>query len=216
MSEDGGMTELVEWLRACLDEDERVARAAMPGPWTTPGDDTVGEWMIYGAEWAVASAHVSEYHGDFPKLRGGPTGDDANRNAEHIARHNPARVLAEVDAKRRLLDLFTPAPREPETDRQLHERSAHPAYEYATTEGQRKAWDFSNVPPEGEGWERNVDAGRDGWDRFDYTEESYWRRLLPDGPRPEWIPIGLRLLALPYADREGFRREWRPADPDAA
>lgn len=60
---------------------------------------------------------------------------------------------------------------------------AHPDYEYETTEGQRKCWERADEPPEGDGWERNVDAGRDGWERFDYTEESYWRRLR-DRPEP--------------------------------
>jgi hypothetical protein len=61
----------------------------------------------------------------------------------HIARHDPARVLAEVVAKRRILDLFTP-------------------------------------------------------------------------PVSEWGSETLRLyglaqlLALPYADRPGYREEWRP------
>lgn len=59
---------------------------------------------------------------------------------------------------------------------ELHRMRRHPGYEYDTTEGQRKNWDDADEPPEGEGWERNVDAGRNGWDRFDYTEESYWRR----------------------------------------
>lgn len=69
----------------------------------------------------------------------------------------------------------------------LHARRAHPDYEYATTEGPRKAWDDIDRPPYGDNgepdhtWERNVDAGRPGagWDRFDYTEESYWRRRKP-------------------------------------
>jgi hypothetical protein len=66
-------------------------------------------------------------------------------------------------------------------DKELHARRAHPAYEYATTEGQRKAFDAIDVPPDGDGWERNVDAGRpgEGWERFDYHEESYWRRIKP-------------------------------------
>jgi hypothetical protein len=59
---------------------------------------------------------------------------------------------------------------------ELHKMARHPDYEYATTEGQRKSWNDSDTPPLGEGWERNVDMGRKGWDRFDYTEESYWRR----------------------------------------
>ena len=59
---------------------------------------------------------------------------------------------------------------------QLHARRAHPGFEYATTEGPRKQWDDTERAPEGDGWERNTDAGRDGWERLDYTEESYWRR----------------------------------------
>ena len=66
----------------------------------------------------------------------------------------------------------------------LHAEHRHPSYEYRTTEGPRKQWDDIDRPPVGEdgepdpSWERNVDAGRagQGWDRFDYTEESYWRR----------------------------------------
>ena len=68
-----------------------------------------------------------------------------------------------------------------ETDAELHDRFAHPGWEYATTQGQRKAWERCDEPPEGDGWERNVDAGRDGWERFDYHEESYWRRKRGNG-----------------------------------
>ncbi|HEY5986431.1 MAG TPA: hypothetical protein VIV12_08655, partial [Streptosporangiaceae bacterium] len=66
------------------------------------------------------------------------------------------------------------------------------------TQGQRKAWDYGDVPPDGDGWERNTDAGRpgQGWDRFDYTEESYWRRRLPDDQirKPAVHPV-IRLMA---------------------
>jgi hypothetical protein len=73
------------------------------------------------------------------------------------------------------------------TDAQLHAQSDHPEWEYETTQGQRKAWDYSNEPPEGDGWERNVDAGHpgEGWERFDYHEESYWRRLRRTPPAQE-------------------------------
>lgn len=54
-----------------------------------------------------------------------------------------------------------------------------PGWEYATTEGQRKNWDDVDTPPSGDGWERNTELGRNGWERFDYTEESYWRRPKP-------------------------------------
>lgn len=71
----------------------------------------------------------------------------------------------------------------------LHARFRHPDYEYRTTEGPRKQWDHADTPPVDDagnpepGWERNVDAGHLGWERFDYTEESYWRRRKPQPGR---------------------------------
>jgi hypothetical protein len=61
-------------------------------------------------------------------------------------------------------------------DNELHADRSHPDWEYATTEGQRKAFYHADVPPPGDGWVRNTYAGRDGWERFEYTEESYWMR----------------------------------------
>lgn len=99
----------------------------------------------------------------------------------------------------------------------LHARCAHPAYEYATTEGQRKQWDDADMPPLDEdgkpepGWERNTDAGIQGWERFDYTEESYWRRLRPGGPRPVHISRALKILAQPFAGHPDHKgEEWAP------
>lgn len=70
----------------------------------------------------------------------------------------------------------------------LHKRLAHPDYEYTTTDGQRKTlWD--DVPKVREGeipWERNVDY-HDGFERFEYHEESYWRRL--KAVEPDECPI---------------------------
>lgn len=63
-----------------------------------------------------------------------------------------------------------------------------PRYEYATTTGPRKAWYFADEPPEGDGWELDYSRGRSGeaWDRFDYHEERYWRRLVtPPAATPE-------------------------------
>ena len=63
----------------------------------------------------------------------------------------------------------------------LHSRQMHPDYEYETTTGPRKAWDNCDVPPEGEGWERNTHRS-DGFERFDYHEESYWMRKKGSAP----------------------------------
>jgi hypothetical protein len=100
----------------------------------------------------------------------------------------------------------------------LHARRAHPAYEYATTSGPRKQWDDADVPPLDDngdpqpGWEPNTHAGcEDGWERFDYTEESFWRRLRTDGPRPAHIPRALRILARPFAGHVDHQGEkWAP------
>lgn len=91
----GGMDDLVQFLRARLDEDEQTAAAASDGPWTP--------WrrkaLLHGLgqlEHAVT-------------LPGEGVGSRASiataswMDAEHIARHDPARVLAEVDAKRRII-----------------------------------------------------------------------------------------------------------------
>lgn len=67
----------------------------------------------------------------------------------------------------------------------LHEMRRHPDFEYETTSGQRKAWDDADTPPEGGGWERNrTTKCPEGWERFDYHEESYWRRKRGWGPKP--------------------------------
>jgi len=123
----------------------------------------------------------------------------------------PSAVLAECAAKRAILSGSHWEPRPRPTDTELHFRSSHPAYEYRTTEGQRKAWDDADEPPEGEGWERNTAAGRDGWERFDFHEESYWRRLKPEAERKEWkqwIPNELRAIAAVYADHPDYREDW--------
>jgi hypothetical protein len=168
---------LVAWLHEQIEEDERVARDASPSPWKDPYEDESDSLWL--------------------------TREDAN----HIYRHDPARVLAEVEAKRAIIAECTPEPRPAETDAQLHARFAHPAYEYETTEGPRKAWNHADVPPDGEGWERNTDAGcpGEGWERFDYTEESYWRRRLPDDQvRKPFVHPNLLAVAKVYRDRPGY------------
>jgi hypothetical protein len=87
---------LVQFLHDRLDEDEQAAAAASAGPWTPwrrkallrglgqlehavtlPGEGVGSRASIVTASWL---------------------------DAEHIARHDPARVLTEVDAKRAIVD----------------------------------------------------------------------------------------------------------------
>jgi hypothetical protein len=86
--------DLVQWLGAQLDEDERIARAATLGPWVQSGIGDYGWTVDFGRPGAgVETANTEQGLAD----------------ADFIAAHNPARVLREIDAKRRMLDRFTQA-----------------------------------------------------------------------------------------------------------
>jgi Family of unknown function (DUF6221) len=86
---------LVEFLEARLAEDAEAATDATPGPWAAVdpnkvwGDDMDHQLVGCGKNLATLR---SEYRGYF--------------NGLHIARWDPARVLAEVDAKRAMVDLL--------------------------------------------------------------------------------------------------------------
>lgn len=89
-----GMDDPATWLRAQLDEDERVALAARKGAsgwdgdgvWTTDDRDSAGQCRIEGDVITIYD-------------EGGHT----EAHAKHIALWDPARVLADIDAKRRIL-----------------------------------------------------------------------------------------------------------------
>ena len=83
---------LVEFLKARLDEDEQMARratAVSPAP-----------WRVDAAAGAVRDVHGAAVSGHWRALAAlaGTVAPD------HIVRHDPARVLAEVGAKRWLVD----------------------------------------------------------------------------------------------------------------
>jgi hypothetical protein len=88
--------DLVSWLLARLDKDEQVARAALqhenvPGVWNAIGSGTKDDHDL--SYWAVHQVAVPRW--SEPSARDLMT---------HIARHDPARVLAEVAAKRRIVN----------------------------------------------------------------------------------------------------------------
>ncbi|WP_030168905.1 DUF6221 family protein [Streptomyces sp. NRRL S-813] len=107
------MSDLVEFLRARLDEDEQVARdaaakaaatlagvAAKEGVWKPPYTDV-------GPTWTFDYDHVfvtCDRPGQPRLAMLADCGSGAFRLTPHIARHDPARVLAEVEAKRDLLE----------------------------------------------------------------------------------------------------------------
>lgn len=83
--------DLITWLRAQLDEDERVARA------------------ITAPEWNEGCSWLADLRDPLPSQRrayGLPKEWQLLTEADtkHIARWDPDRVLAEIDAKRRILD----------------------------------------------------------------------------------------------------------------
>jgi hypothetical protein len=87
------MSDLAQWLTAQLDADERIARAATKGPWLVDCE-TYAEALIAGDGTSV--------------IAGGRWGGEASafestEDAIHIAAHDPARVLREVEAKRATL-----------------------------------------------------------------------------------------------------------------
>ncbi|MFG1851746.1 DUF6221 family protein [Actinomadura geliboluensis] len=77
--------DLVEFLRARLARDEQIARDCASAPWKATPSGTVDTDADDPA--FVAKAENDAY-------------------AEHIARHHPARTLAEVAARRRIVDDF--------------------------------------------------------------------------------------------------------------
>lgn len=90
------MTDIVEFLTARLDEDEVAAKAATPGPWKTDDplmSDHVGSVVLkdYVASCSVRSGYR----------------ENSIQDAAHIARHDPARVLREVAARRRVMERHT-------------------------------------------------------------------------------------------------------------
>ncbi|MGW2113772.1 DUF6221 family protein [Streptomyces zhihengii] len=94
-------TDLVAFLRARLDEDEQAAQLA--------AEESGGAWSY--DERAV----VADREGDMVAV--GSQDFMGPEHGVHIARHDPARVLAEVEAKRQIVDRY---------ERAMENRRAHP------------------------------------------------------------------------------------------
>lgn len=81
--------DIVKFVRARLDDDEAAARAA-----ARPG----------GGAWARTSSGVYVADSNSP-VAVGPWDGELVDEGPHIARHDPARVLREVEAKREILEM---------------------------------------------------------------------------------------------------------------
>jgi hypothetical protein len=90
--------DLSTWLLEQIAEDEADAKDSLPGPWR------VTEWPSAQASgrWVVTSRYDPKFVAEFLDY-----GDD-RRMAHHVARHDPTRVLAECDAKRRIIERHQP------------------------------------------------------------------------------------------------------------
>jgi hypothetical protein len=99
---------LVEFLRARLDEDEAAANAAPGSTWTTFSQSDIAGASVYDEQWRLLSPAHYDHDNALGAKRGPRYIEDArDQLVAHIARHDPARVLAEVEAKRRILDEHT-------------------------------------------------------------------------------------------------------------
>ena len=99
------MDDLVVWLRAQLDEDqwyaeEAASHAAATG--TFIGKGTRWHAQDYDRLWAVGDDESK------PDRKLAECGHGGFRLTSYLARHDPARVLREIDAKRQLLDELLP------------------------------------------------------------------------------------------------------------
>ncbi|MFE2039700.1 DUF6221 family protein [Streptomyces sp. NPDC059477] len=102
----------------------------------------------------------------------------ASADCRHIAAHDPARALREIDAKRQILALHI-----------QEDTGAEGCIEYLDQYG----------------WQ--------SWMPLARLKCAICGLAEPDG---KGIPCTtLRVLALPYADRDGYRYEWRPYLPPA-
>jgi hypothetical protein len=91
--------ELMAFLRERLDEDEQIARAVddRSAPWD-------GQWVTDGSDaLRTFNGHVLFYGHNGPLKPG---------LVDHIARHDPVRVLADIDSKRRIIKLHSVVHRE--------------------------------------------------------------------------------------------------------
>lgn len=105
------MDDLVTWYRACLDEDEQSAKAADvkqgdPNWWVSEVASAAGEhFTVRSRRDNRPIARVQRLDGD----EGEPAGIlHAGVVAFHIALHDPASVLADIAAKKAILDLHGP------------------------------------------------------------------------------------------------------------
>lgn len=103
-----GMSEALRaFLRARLDEEEAAARAAPGEHWRAFKESDVAGASVFDEQWALL--YPARYDHDEPmSSKAGATGPQyiqfrRDQLAAHVARNDPARVLAEIKVWRRVL-----------------------------------------------------------------------------------------------------------------
>jgi len=113
---------LVAFLRARLEDDERVARGTRTPPDWHQGPVEDPEWESNEVVHMWPPEHHTPYEQD-KHWRGLTTGAEL---AAHIARQDPARTLREVEAKRQLVGIFEIAVRNEALPHPQHVQGIYP------------------------------------------------------------------------------------------
>jgi hypothetical protein len=85
------MSDIVKFIKARLDDDERYAKGATPGDWRDSLEEVAFDYLDYVVESGDEEVSVS---------RGDRYG---HANSQYIARQDPVRALREVEAKRAIV-----------------------------------------------------------------------------------------------------------------
>lgn len=99
------MADLSTFLLARIAEDEADARGASPGPWLYTTVESVGGGALYDKTRVIGSLDYEQLDDHDGSIVRHLLEREADANGAHIARHDPARVLAECEAKRRIVAL---------------------------------------------------------------------------------------------------------------
>jgi hypothetical protein len=97
--------DLTEFITQRLDEDESVARRADEPPFDVWCYDEGDDGEVYHAETRRRNPDMEHPNGVTCDTEGLSPAVDESRGP-HIARHDPARVLAQVEAMRRIVALY--------------------------------------------------------------------------------------------------------------
>lgn len=106
------MTDVEAFVRARLDEDQKLAESATEGPWSVDRDGEVYQTNSLREVPCIrldGSKYTSTDQVNVTCDSEGIRASVQRENADHIARHNPKAILADIALKRDILDLWIEA-----------------------------------------------------------------------------------------------------------